>query len=388
MTQPGFRRVALVLADPWAQVSTPLLMTARFLAQRGYQADLFVSYNARLEQMGICTPELYLPGVRVHVSKPRDDAPPVRLADGTPIPPEHWAAVDDARRCPAAYDWIVGFDPGGLCRAAALSEIWGAPYVYHSLELYDQPGPAKALERHLNRKALYSMTQDALRADALARLNGLDRKSVFISRNSSIGPVLPDKDPIFRQRFPIGERRVVLVTGTLLPCHCVDAILASTPAWPDEFVLVLHGWLPDDPFRLAVEQFVAQSSNVFLSTDIIPPEDKFRIFQGADVGLIFFSTESLNLRLAAGSSGKLYDCMRCGVPLVGNAIPGMAELVEETGCGLVTAEAGNLPLVLPALAKRYAHFQANCLETFPRFEFTKSYAPLLRLTQRLLELEP
>lgn len=381
------RRVALVLAHPWAQVSTPPLMTAQFLVEKGYDVDLFVAFDQTLHDMGICLPELDRPGVRVFASVSGQPAPPARLADGTPLPPEHWGAVAAAAQLPAAYDWIIGFDPGGLARAAALSAVWGAPYVYHSLEIEDRPGPAKDLERHCNKGALFTLTQDRQRADVLARLNRLDRRSVHVAVNSSLGPVLPQKDSWFRDRFPVGERRLVLALGTLLPSTCADAILASVDAWPKDFALVLHGWIPDAAFRSAVETFVAGRDNVWLSLDVVPPEQKFRIVQGADVGLVFFSPDDHNLRYAAGSAGKLYDFMRCGVPMIGNDIPGMAALLNDSGCGLVVPDAAALPAALPLVASRYDAFRENCLRTFPRYEFAKSYGPLLRMTQRRLETD-
>ncbi len=380
-------RVALVLAHPWAQVSTPPLMTAQFLVEKGYAVDMFVAFDPRLHDMGICLPTLERQGVRLFPSQAGQPAPPARLADGTVLPPEHWAAVEAARQLPAAYDWIVGFDPGGLARAAALSEIWGAPYVYHSLELYDRPGPEKELERRCNRGALFTLTQDRQRARILAGLNRLDPKTVHVSVNSSRGSILPDKDSFFRDRFPVGDRKVVLALGTLLPCTCVDAILASVAAWPRECVLVLHGWIPDASFRVAVERFAAGSDTVFLSSEVVPPEEKFRVCQGADIGLVFYSPDDHNLRFAAGSAGKLYDFMRCGVPIIGNDIPGMAALVNDTGCGLVVPDANALPGALRLLLARQETFRANCLKTFPRYEFDKSYGPIFSLTQQMLRMK-
>ncbi|WP_160962857.1 glycosyltransferase family 4 protein [Solidesulfovibrio aerotolerans] len=372
----------MVLAHPWGQVSTPPLMTAQFLVENGYDVDMFVAFDQELHDMGICLPEFHRPGVRVFASVSGQASPPARLADGTVLPPEHWAAVAAARRLPAAYDWIIGFDPGGLARAAALSGIWGAPYIYHSLEIDDRPSPAKDLERHCNKGALFTLTQDRQRADVLAKLNRLDRKSVHISINSSLGPVLPQKDSYFRDRFPIGDRRLVLALGTLHPSTCTDAILASLAAWPKNFALVMHGWLPDKSFRTAVEAFVAERDNVWLSLKIVPPEQKFQIFQSADVGLVFFSPDDHNLKYAAGSAGKLYDFMRCGVPMIGNDIPGMAALLNDSGCGFVVPDAASLPAALPLVASRYDGFRENCLRTFPRYEFAMSYGPLLRLMQR------
>ena len=383
--QSSRRRRALFLAHPWAQVSTPPLMTARFLAESGYKVDMFVAFSPALHGLGICVPELNHPAIRILPSDPNKAAVPARLSDGTLLPKEHWAAVELASKMRTIYSWVIGFDPGGLAQAAAAAEQCGVPYVYHSLEIEDQPGPAKDLERRLSQGALYTLTQDEQRADILAHLNRIPRSSIYVSTNSSMGASLAEKDRFFKDLFPIGDRITVIATGTLLPITCVDTILTSTARWPKDFVLVLHGWIPDPNFRADVEKYIALSDNVFLSTKILPPHDKFRIFQGADIGLVFFNPTNHNLKFAAGSAGKLYDFMRCGVPIIGNDIPGMSALVAESGCGLVIPDASALPQALPLVAKRHAMFRQNCLQTFPKHEFSRSYAPILRMTQRLLE---
>ena len=379
------KAVALILAHPWARVSTPPLMTARYLADSGYLVDMFIEYNESLDALGLCLADVAIPNLQVYAHHPDGQAPLLNLRNGAVLPPADASAVAGiVREHAGSYDWLIGFDPGGLARAAALSEIWGVPYVYHSLEIEEAHSPKKGLEKQCNKGALYTLTQDESRADILARLNSIPRKSIFISVNSSLGEVLPEKSAYFHERFPIGERMIVLATGSLLRETGIEDILASTPYWPRNFVLVLHGWLPFPDFRDAVKDFVAGRDNVFLSEAILPPEEKFQVFQGTDVGLVFFTGTDVNIHYAAGSAGKLYDCMRCGVPIIGNDIPGMRDLVEGNGCGLVVPDAEALPRALPQIARRRDLFRKNCLQVFPRYEFSRCYAPLLRMTEKMV----
>ena len=385
MRPAPLRRVGLVLAHPWARISMPPLTTAQYLAERGYAVDLFVDRSAEMEEMGINLPELPHGRVALRVC-PGDgaEAPPAALADGTALPREHWRFLDLYGSEQSRYDWLIGFDPGGLVRAAALAERWGVPYVYHSLEIDGADHPGKPLERSLNAGALFSITQDRLRAGLLARLNGLDPARVLVATNSSIGPVLPQRKRYFHQRFPLEDRRVVMAIGTLLPFAGIEGFLATFPRWPKEYALVLHGWLPDPAFRRFVTDAVRGSDGIFLSTRIVPLAEKFDLFQSADVGLVFFEPRDVNLAHGAASAGKFYDFMRCGVPCVGNDIPGMRELLEGNGCGLVVPDASALPEALAEVSARREFLRRRCLELFPSFEFSGSYAPILALTERLV----
>lgn len=375
----------MVAAYTWLNASTPPLMTARFLTERGYLVDLFMDMDERIDQMGLHVPEVAMEGFTVRLTPPSvEPGRAFRFASGAALPSEHQPILDAYPRAPRDYGWIIGYDPGGLIRAAALGQIWGVPYVYHSLEIDDVTAPGKALEASLNRDALYTLTQDDLRGDILAELNGLDRGRVFVSRNSSIGGVLPEKSRRFHDRFPIGDRKVVLAVGTLLPDHCVDQIMRSVDSWPNDFALVMHGWIPDESFKEWVLDFAAGRDNIFVSTEVVPPDEKFEIFQSADIGLVFFNPRDINLASGAGSAGKFYDCLRCGVPVIGNDINGMRELVEANGYGLVVPDASALPQALEKMGRGLEFYRARCLEKFPEYEFSRTFEPILEYTERAL----
>lgn len=382
VARPVFRRVGLVLAHPWARISTPPQMTAQYLASQGYEVDVFVDQNADMAGMGINLPEMPHPRATLRICpQAGGEAPPAALADGTPLPREHWRFMARYGAEANRYDWLIGFDPGGLTRAAALAERWDIPFVYHSLEIDDAEHPNKPLERRLNAAALFSLSQDRLRADLLARLNGVDPASVHISTNSTIGPVLPERKRYFHERFPIGDRRVVLAIGTLLPFGGIRGFIETQPLWPENCALVFHGWLPDPDFKRYVEEAVRGSASMFLSTDIVELDQKFDLFQSADVGLIFFEPRDVNLANAGASAGKFYDFMRCGVPCVGNDTPGMRELLRDQGLGVAIADYAQLPAALAEIEARRGELRERCLETFPSLEFSRVYEPILALAE-------
>lgn len=375
---PNTGRVAFFLGYGWLGISTPPLMSALYLANHNRHVDIFASHNRTCDMLGICRPLLEHPHIEfIFDDTVAHERSNVFIDDNVPIPAQHHNSVRLARQSGRRYDWVVGFDPDGLLRAAAFAQAATIPYIYHSLELHENT-PIKHLEMLCQQHALFTITQDAPRADWLARINNTDRNNILILPNSSIGDILPERDAYFRTLFPaIGDRRIVLVCGTLLPECCIDSILLSTEKWPEEYVLVLHGWIPDDNFAHSVKRFIGQRRNIFLSTHILPPAEKFRIFQAADICLAFYAPTSTNLKYAAGSSGKIYDAMRCGTPLIGNDIPGMASLLQDTGCGIVVQDASGIGAVLPVLSRYHERFRNNCFACFPHYEFSRAYKSLL-----------
>jgi glycosyltransferase involved in cell wall biosynthesis len=370
--------VALVTAHGWVGISTPVIMTARYLAQRGGAVDLFVDEDEHCRRLGIGVDRLGLKGVQVHVLPRRPPRGEAACAGADPILFDR-GFVERVAELPGDYDWLVGFDPHGLIRAAWLGARWQVPWIYHSLEIHDREDGLKALERRYAREALLTLTQDEIRADILARLNQVPRERIAAVPNSSLGGPLPERRDFFRPRLGIPrEAVIVLATGTLLPQHGIDRIMRAAPGWPPPFVLVLHGWIPDPEFEKEVRrQCAAHADRLFLSTEILSAENKPLIFQSADIGLVFFSPDDTNLRFAAGSAGKIFDFMQAGVPIVANELPGMRALIEGNRCGKVVLGAEEIGAVLPEIMAQYAELRRAGLKSFIRYGFERAYGDIL-----------
>ncbi len=388
---PSKPAVALITAHGWVGISNPVINTAQFLAENGYRVDIFMTTDTACEKMGISDPGLEHDNIYVYAgtgsASPIETAP---VCGHVQVPLSDLEFVDAHRNRPGNYQWLVGFDPGGLNRAGLLSLIWKTPYVYHSLELYEEDWGGKKTERWFSENALMVLTQDEKRADILARLNRIDRGRVHVAYNSALGRPTPEKKDYFHRALAIPpDRKVVLATGTLLPIHCIDDIVNAAPDWPEACALVLHGWIPDRQFeRVLRERIATLKERVFLSTAILDQDHKNDIFQSADVGLVFFRPEGVNYKYAAGSSGKLYDFMRSGVPIIGNDIPGMRALVADNGCGVVVNDAAEIAARLPALLNRKDDYRPNCLKAFQQYEFGGCYRGIIERITAEIQKQP
>lgn len=380
------RRVALFLGYGWARVSTVPIMTARYLASRGFQVDMFLRFDPACDSLGVCRLELANPLIQLHYYLAHaDDGQPEPLDGGVHIPRDYWGGVAAARKLAVRHDWAIGFDSGGLFCAASYAGTQGIPYVYHSLEI-EEGAPYKGLERRCHAGAAYSLTQSGARADILASLNRVARRKIFVVPNSSMGDVIAQRNTFFRDMFPeIDGRAIALASGSLIRECCIEQLALSAESWPDDFVLVLHGWLPDPEYKKRIIAHAAGSDKVYLSQRILPPEEKFTIFTSVDYVLVFFDPAmGVNLEYAAPSSGKYYDALRCGIPMIGNDIPGMREMLNDRGCGITVDSFEGIAVALPILAKYHDSFRQRCFAEFPKHEFSKAYDSILKIMSRIL----
>lgn len=362
--------VALVTTHSWVAVSTSVINSAIVLAEQGYDVDLFVVRSDRFT-----SPSFDHNRINVIVCNP---IVKFLLSD----------AIFALRQRITGnkYSFIIGFDPGGLIRGGMMSYAWGTPLVFHSLELASIDEHAtpkmrfkKAVERWFSKKAVLSLVQDDLRAEILADENGLDRDKIAIAYNSPIGEVLAEKKNYFRSKFSISKNKhIVLAVGSLITDHLIDRIVFSAHKWPDDWVLVLHGWFPDSAFESLIRSEVLKNPDkVFLSTEMLDYKDKYIVYESVDVGLVFFDPKNANLKYAAGSAGKLFDFMRAGVPIIGNDIPRMRELVEGNKCGLVVEDADKIAVTLPLILQDYEEFRQAAFAAYDKYRFDRCYEKVI-----------
>ncbi len=367
--------MALITSNGYEGISSPVVNTAFYLAKKGFSVDIYVSRSSYCEDLGLDL-RLNHPGIKVIKIKEIFYRFFGRLS----------GYVRDLEFCfnvirmKGKYDFLIGYEQHGLVRAALLGNIWNRRYVYHSLEFYEKRNLLKFLECHYMKKATVNLTQDYNRVRIMSTTCGIPKEMFMVSVNSSLGNVLKKKKNYFRDRFGIGmEKYIVLFTGSIIEQCYIREVIESVKRWPKQFVLVIHGWIPDDSLRPYIEDAVKQNPDkIFLSTDIIQFEEKYTIFQSVDVGLVLFSPINLNMKYAAGSAGKLYDFMRTGVPVIANRIPGMSRLVLGNDIGEIIESCEEIPKALRKISSSYERYRESAFKVFPKYEFSVSYDKIMK----------
>ncbi|TGK30908.1 hypothetical protein EHQ12_18835 [Leptospira gomenensis] len=366
----------LITAHPWVAISTPVIETVKFLASKGDTVRLLVQLDPGLEKIGLKNPELNHPNVEVIQYK----GPSIVAGRISKLPAflqefiyGIYILVRFFGICRRS-DFLIGYDPQGIIRTGIVSFVLRIPFAYHSLELYHRDRSFfLSLAKVFARQARFSLIQDRNRLRILRVISGLRNREIIILKNSSAGSVLRKKENYFRNRFPISpDKRIALVTGTLLRFSGVDRILDSLSNWPKNWVLVLHGWIPDSDFKEEVlKKISTYEGKVFLSSEILPAEEKFSVFQSVDLCFVWFAPADINLKYAAGSAGKYYDSLKCGLPMIGNRIPMMKKLMK--GVGLVAETESEIADSIAEIESKYELFRDRAFDVFEDQEFGKSF---------------
>ena len=289
------------------------------------------------------------------------------------------------------YSLAIACDLPSLLVARTARALRGTPYLYHSRELalsWDERSAgariAKILERRCHRSALLTIAQDERRAELLARDNRVPRDSFLLVPNAPIGTWAGGTAVAGAGFSTPAGKPVVLYAGGVTPETMVLEIVQSMAAWPAEAVLVIHGAGGEDYMQALRAAAAPHAGRVVFSTAPLPVEEVDRVYALADVGLAFYRPINDNFRFVGCASGKIFNLMKVGVPVVANDLPGMRALLDETGCGRVVADPAGIGDAIADLLGRRELCRARCAATFPRYEFARTSRDVISRTEAAL----
>ncbi|PLY08717.1 MAG: hypothetical protein C0626_12780 [Arcobacter sp.] len=364
------KSVAIVTNYGWLGISSPLINTILLLLKKDYNIDLYLKQDTFCDNLKISNTFIKHKNLNsIYYNQ---------NINSTNLLKKHILEIKNMKK--KIYKFIIAFDIEGLIKAGILfRKMQNLKLVYFSLEIYDIKDKLKDLEIYFNKYATVTITQDKYRIRILSILNKIDKKSCSHVWNSSYEETLiKNKNTYLRKKFNIPKsKKIILATGTLLETTGIDELIESNLFQDERYVVILHGWIPNDKFRKYILSKV-DDKNIFLSEDIIPFSEKYKIFSSADFGYISYNPLDLNLKYAAGSSGKLFDFMRCGVPVIGNNIPFMKKYIENNNVGKVFNKKENILNSINIIDTNYSYFVENCFKTFKNYSFKKSFQNALK----------
>ncbi len=280
---------------------------------------------------------------------------------------------------------FIGVEKKGMIWASFLSRLTGTPFVYYSLELYDEQHPffvdvvgfsaLRRLEKKSHRKASATIIQDRLRKEHLFRSNGITNNRAVLLPVSIPGRSNGREHDLPRAKWGILEVPIVLYLGLIEKSrHCLE--LADVARHNSHsFKIVFHGY-GEPTFLQRIRD--TGGEGVILSTELVSEDLLPDIVASADIGLATYGTECANEVLTAFASEKVALYCRAGIPFVAFDTPSYRELVQGSPCCILIEKIADLPRAVEVIMKDYSAYKANALNAFQKYyKFERNVAQVI-----------
>jgi len=218
----------------------------------------------------------------------------------------------------------------------------GARAVYDARDIYVDagnlarlPGPVRRVvgsaERRWARRADGVVTVNLPYAEVMARRWGLPTPMVVLNCSFRYQPSQPRPRRFHEALGLPPDRRVVLYQGGFSPDRGIEQLIEAVPQVPGATLVLLgYGVLRAAIDRAAAAPAMADRIRVL---DAVPPAELLDWVASADVVAMPIQPTTLNHRLT--TPNKLLEAIAAGVPVVASDLPGMADIVRSTGCGVL-----------------------------------------------------
>ena len=277
------------------------------------------------------------------------------------------------------YDIIFGIDAEGLLSASLCSSLMNAPLVYLSFEIFFMDEIEKKVDQILKRDeikkskdAAFIITQDNVRAEAIAQENDL---SIDKFINMPVAPVstkLAIKSTYLREKYKIPrDKTIVLHSGSFEGWTCADDLIVSLDSWPHEFVLIIHTRLQTAAQTPLLKKLKNLNyCNVILSTNPLSPNEYADMVSSADIGLVLYKQVSdnifaqKNLNLIGLASGKFSYYTRAGLPVIVSDQSVYRYLQKHYRFGEILKSFDDMPDALNSIKKNYGCYSSAAKKLF------------------------
>jgi len=230
----------------------------------------------------------------------------------------------------------------GIPVALDLARRHAARAVYDARDIYVDAGnlarlprPFRALvgrlERGWARRADRVITVNRPYAEVMAQRWGVELPLVVLNCAYRFDPPEPRERRLHEALGLPPETRVVLYQGGFSRDRGIEQLIEAIRD-VDRAVLVLLGY---GPLRAELERQAADPATAgrVRLLPAVPPTELLSWVAAADVVAMPIQPTTLNHRLT--TPNKLFEAMAAGVPVVASDLPGMADIVRESCCGLL-----------------------------------------------------
>ena len=285
------------------------------------------------------------------------------------------------------FHCFIGIDQNGLIVATIIGKIFNIPLIYYSLELYYwkdmlslKSRIIKRLEVLFHRQTIVTIVQDTVRGATLVKENNVPNARMIFVPNSFINEFYHSTECNYLQRrFAIPKnKRIILMAGGIGDWTMSKKLAQVAYKWPEEWVLIIHGEGKKD-YLNELRPF-CDGKHVILSDKMVPYTKLDELVGSADIGLALYENWHQGIFEMSKASGKIWQYLRCGLPVITMDFPSLVDLIEVENCGICVNSEKEVKIAIDKIFTDYDHKSNNAVKCYRNHgDFRKGFDGLLKL---------
>ena len=285
------------------------------------------------------------------------------------------------------YAFLFVVEPEGLLVYHFLN--LKLPFVYLSVELnnlsYEKKSRLqkykKKIERHYNKKAMFTIIQDKIRERILREDNILPQSHQCINIPVTIpGNINTKRGTYFREKFKISnDKKIVLYAGSIMEWACLREIIKQAHTWDEKFVLIIHGGRYDEKYLIQLKRMAKKNENIYFSTEWVEYDALDEIISSADIGIALYVNNTINNELTQFASAKVAAYLKSGVPVIVNNYGANESFYKENFCGEVISDYTKISDKLRKIDENYEKYRENAFSAFLNYySFDNNFEKIMK----------
>lgn len=274
------------------------------------------------------------------------------------------------------YNCFIAYHVDAFIIASLVGIIQQVPVIYHNLEIlgYDQLTTVKLrieklLEIFFNKRAVITVTQDKNRLKLLTEANKIASNKIITIPNTYM-KAYRNESNYLRVKFNIKEdRTIILYIGGIEAWALDEKLLDSVKEWPENCVLVMHGWSRDGYIQKLKPIIRQNRERIYVDNEILEEEEYSELVSSGDVGLAWYKSDSpKNVYHIGLSSGRFAQYLRCGLPIIApRYLPDFKRILSTNKIGELAKDEYDIKNAAEKILKNYSYYRNNAFCYFENY---------------------
>lgn len=240
----------------------------------------------------------------------------------------------------------------------------------------------KQKERKINQTALCTIDFGKQRANILRKENRLSPEhKIFSIPNSPLGRSEYKRSDYFRKKFGIpSNKKIILHSGGFAPGYSISELINNANSWNEKYVLVIHtNRKPKWYENIELKEVHKYPGKVYYDDEPLPFEEIENVYSSANIGLMLHGSENqknTNLFYTDLSSGRIFNHLKFGVPVITRELAGYKKFIEGNKFGKCITHIGEMNKAIDEIINNEEKYILSCLKNYNSFIFEDSHADI------------